>query len=68
MNDVNKQEPSQLEAQAGSFQLDPNNANRGTARGRKAITHFLQEYGFGRSILLDNQGRVVAGNKTLETA
>jgi ParB family chromosome partitioning protein len=48
--------------------LDPKNANRGTDRGRKALTKSLELYGAGRSILVDKKGRVIAGNKTLEQA
>jgi DNA modification methylase len=47
---------------------DPQNANRGTPRGRAALTESLKTYGAGRSILADRQGRVIAGNKTLEQA
>lgn len=45
---------------------DPRNANRGTARGRQALGQSIKEYGFGRSIVLDRKGRVIAGNKALE--
>lgn len=47
---------------------DSHNANRGTARGRKAIRESVNSLGLGRSILVDRQGRVIAGNKTLEAA
>jgi DNA modification methylase len=47
---------------------DPQNANRGTARGRAALAESLKAHGAGRSILADRQGRVIAGNKTLEQA
>lgn len=47
---------------------DPRNANRGTARGRQALGRSIKEYGFGRSIVLDKKGRVIAGNKALEVA
>ena len=47
---------------------DPRNANRGTARGRQALGLSIKEYGFGRSILLDKKGKVIAGNKALEVA
>jgi hypothetical protein len=47
---------------------DPNNANKGTERGRHLLETSLQELGAGRSILLDKHGRIIAGNKTAETA
>lgn len=46
--------------------LDEKNANRGTNRGREFIEGSLKKYGLGRSILLDKDGTVIAGNKTLE--
>ena len=48
--------------------LDPHNANRGTDRGRKAVVDSIEECGAGRSILVDRDGVVIAGNKTLEAA
>src|SRR5579859_6091797 len=50
------------------LQPDPNNANKGTPRGRGLLEHSLRQYGAGRSILTDKNGVVIAGNKTLETA
>lgn len=47
---------------------DHANANKGTERGRYAIEASLRQYGAGRSILLDKNGRIVAGNKTAEVA
>jgi len=47
---------------------DPRNANKGTERGRAMLEESLRRYGAGRSILIDREGRVIAGNKTLETA
>ena len=47
---------------------DPHNANRGTHRGRAALTHSLRTYGAGRAILIDRQGRIIAGNKTAAEA
>jgi DNA modification methylase len=53
---------------ASELQLDQHNANLGTERGRYALEASLRQYGAGRSILVDKHGRVIAGNKTLETA
>jgi hypothetical protein len=47
---------------------DRTNANRGTKRGRKALESSLKKYGAGRSILIDRNGRIIAGNKTVEAA
>lgn len=51
-----------------SLTLDPDNANRGTDRGRSTVTQSLEECGAGRSILADKHGTIIAGNKTLEAA
>lgn len=47
---------------------DEMNANRGTERGNAFIERSLREYGAGRSILIDKNGRIIAGNKTVENA
>ena len=47
---------------------DATNANKGTERGRYAIETSLRKYGAGRSILLDKNGHIIAGNKTAEVA
>ena len=47
---------------------DVKNANRGTQRGRGMVEASLRETGAGRSIVTDREGRVIAGNKTLEAA
>ncbi len=47
---------------------DPKNANRGTERGFAMLDASLREDGAGRGILLDKDGVVIAGNKTLERA
>ena len=47
---------------------DPRNANKGTERGIAVLEKSLEQYGAGRSILVDKNGTVIAGNKTLEQA
>ncbi len=47
---------------------DPFNANAGTERGVYMLDISLEECGAGRSILVDKNGVVLAGNKTLERA
>ena len=44
------------------------NANSGTARGTQMLEDSLRDYGAGRSILVDKNGRIIAGNKTYEGA
>lgn len=51
-----------------SIQPDSRNANKGTERGRYALERSLEKLGAGRSILLDKNGKIIAGNKTAETA
>lgn len=51
-----------------NLKFDPKNANLGTERGRKALADSLKQFGAGRSILVDKNGKVIAGNKTLEQA
>jgi hypothetical protein len=47
---------------------DAKNANRGTKRGHDAISQSLKTLGAGRSILVDKNGVIVAGNKTAQAA
>lgn len=50
------------------LQLDDHNANKGGERGTYMIRRSLERLGAGRSILVDKNGKVIAGNKTLESA
>jgi DNA modification methylase len=52
----------------GDFTQDARNANKGTLRGQAAIQDSLRKYGAGRSILVDRNGAIIAGNKTAENA
>ena len=47
---------------------DDKNANTGTPRGQAALEHSLRTFGAGRSVLVDKDDRIIAGNKTVETA
>lgn len=47
---------------------DARNANKGTKRGADMINRSLGELGAGRSILVDKNGKIIAGNKTTEGA
>jgi len=47
---------------------DDRNANSGTERGGGMLERSLRTFGAGRSILIDKNNRVIAGNKTVEQA
>ena len=47
---------------------DSRNANKGTQRGKVALDTSLQKYGAGRSILLDRNNKIIAGNQTFASA
>lgn len=53
---------------ADDLTMDVMNANKGTDRGAEMIEKSLSEFGAGRSIVVDQSGQVIAGNKTLEQA
>lgn len=44
------------------------NANKGTEYGQHLVEKSLREFGAGRSILIDKNNRIIAGNKTVENA
>jgi hypothetical protein len=67
MSDTNSKPTVKL-LPLSSLSLDERNANRGSERGRKMLEDSLRKLGAGRSVLVDRQGRVIAGNKTVETA
>lgn len=46
---------------------DNKNFNKGSQYGQRLMENSLEKFGFGRSILLDKNNRVIAGNKTLQT-
>jgi DNA modification methylase len=48
--------------------LDEKNANRGTKRGRQLLGDSLEKFGAARSVVVDRNNRVIAGNKTVEAA
>src|SRR5690554_6822138 len=47
---------------------DPANANKGTERGLFMLEESLQKTGAGRSIVVDRNGIIIAGNKTQQAA
>jgi DNA modification methylase len=60
-------EPKQINS-LSDLSPDERNANRGTPRGRGMVEDSLRELGAGRSVLVDRNGRLIAGNKTTEAA
>lgn len=57
-----------MEVKIESLVPDDANFNKGTEKGGKMISKSLEEFGAGRSIVLDKNGRIIAGNKTVENA
>jgi site-specific DNA-methyltransferase (adenine-specific) len=49
-----------------SYKQDPKNYNLGTEEGDELLGKSIEENGLGRSILVANDGTVIAGNKTLK--
>ena len=47
---------------------DGENFNKHTELGQKLLEDSLRKFGAGRSILVDNNGNIIAGNSTAETA
>lgn len=47
---------------------DDKNFNQGAQYGQHLIEESLRRFGAGRSILLDKNNRIIAGNKTIENA
>jgi len=47
-----------------TLQQDNHNFNKGTDAGKKLMEKSFKELGAGRSILLDKDGRIIAGNKS----
>lgn len=56
------------ETSIGVLVPDDLNANKGTEFGGHLIEKSLRELGAGRSILIDKNNRIIAGNKTIENA
>lgn len=57
-----------IEADINTLKQDDKNFNKGTKKGRKLISKSIKQFGAGRSILLDKNNRIIAGNKTQELA
>lgn len=60
--------PTMVEKSITDYIPDAHNANKGTERGLQMIENGLNKLGVGRSIVADKNGKLPAGNKTLEAA
>lgn len=61
-------EPKIIRRKISDYLPDAYNANKGTERGLQMVEKSLRRVGVGRSIVADKNGRIPAGNKTLEAA
>lgn len=52
----------------GELRQDEQNANKGTSKGRKLMKRSFEQFGAGRSILIDKDGNIIAGNKSQQAA
>lgn len=57
-----------IETNIESLVPDNKNFNKGTEYGDHLIDESLRRFGLGRSILIDKNNRIIAGNKTAEKA
>ena len=57
-----------IETNIESLVPDNKNFNKGTEYGDRLIDESLRRFGLGRSILIDKNNRIIAGNKTAEKA
>lgn len=48
--------------------FDDKNHNKGNVKGNKLLEKSITKLGFGRSILLDKENNIIAGNKAAEKA
>ena len=61
-------EPKVTERHIAEYRFDPKNARKHTPRNVGMIGESLQKTGAGRSILVANDGTIIAGNATVEAA
>lgn len=57
-----------IETRLENLVPDNKNFNKGTEYGDHLMDKSLREFGLGRSILIDKNDRIIAGNKTFEKA
>jgi hypothetical protein len=56
------------QAKITDFTPDRHNANKGTEKGAIVLDDSITQLGLGRSIVVDKNGNIIAGNKTQEAA
>lgn len=61
-------EPKITRRKIADYATDLHNANKGTERGLQMVEDSLNRVGVGRSIVADKNGKIPAGNKTIEAA
>lgn len=61
-----KLKPSITEAQVTDLIPDDNNFNKGNEYGESLIEKSFSKFGAGRSVLIDKNNRLIAGNKSTE--
>lgn len=57
-----------IETSIESLVPDNKNFNKGTEYGDRLMDESLRRFGLGRSVLIDKNNRIIAGNKTAEKA
>lgn len=65
---MKKQKQKQDKIKVSDLQFDDHNLNKGTDEGNALLEHSITKLGTGRSILVDKNGKIIAGNKTAEAA
>lgn len=50
------------------LQQDEHNFNKGTSEGQQLMEESFADLGAGRSILIDKDGKIIAGNKSQKAA
>lgn len=63
-----KAEPIVQEVSIEELQFDELNPNQSTERGADMILNSLSDVGFGRSVLLDKNNKLIGGNQTIKAA
>lgn len=57
-----------VETSVHALEFDDANFNKGTQYGAHLLEESIGKFGLGRSILIDKNNRIIAGNKTVENA
>jgi hypothetical protein len=65
---MSKGKTTEKVVEIGSLIPDNANANRGTLIGKGLLAKSFSEVGAGRSVLIDKNDRIIAGNKSKEAA